>query len=79
MTPNHILFLKSLDPDGVYGTIQNVLLSQDLSKAPFEGAARYLLTCMMDERKVLMQENKRMRDALVKAGLYTSELMQLEG
>lgn len=80
MTPNHIEFLKSLDPNGCYGTLASVLLSSDLSKTPFENVVKYLLTCMMDERKTLMQENERMRKALQKAGLYTNEIaLGLEG
>ena len=74
MTPNQVQFLKQLDPDQRYGSLQRVLLTDNLSMIPFENTAKYLLNCMMDERKELLQVNERMRKALVKANLYTSEV-----
>lgn len=80
MNVNQIHFLQSLDHEGCYGTLQTVLLSRELSTTPFENVAKYLLTCMMDERKTMMDENTRMRKALEKAGLYTNEIaLGLEG
>lgn len=74
MTPNQVEFLRSLDKDGTFGTIQSVLLNPDLSKTPFESVCKYLLTCMKDERMTLLAENERMRKALQKANLYTNEI-----
>lgn len=74
MNLNQIEFLRSLDKEGTFGTVQNVLMSGDLSTAPFENVAKYLLTCMKDERMTLLAENERMRKALQKAGLYTNEV-----
>ena len=74
MTPNQVQFLKQLDPDQMYGSLQRVLLTDNLSMIPFENTAKYLLNCMMDERKELLQVNERMRKALVKANLYTNEV-----
>ena len=74
MTPNQIQFLKQLDPDQMYGSLQRVLMEDNLSMIPFENTAKYLLNCMMDERKELLQVNERMRKALVKANLYTNEV-----
>lgn len=74
MTPNQVQFLKQLDPDQMYGSLQRVLMEDNLSMIPFENTAKYLLNCMMDERKELLQVNERMRKALVKANLYTSEV-----
>ena len=74
MNINQIEFIRSLDKEGSFGTVQNVLMSGDLSTAPFENVAKYLLTCMKDERMTLLAENERMRKALQKAGLYTNEI-----
>lgn len=80
MNLQQIEFLKSLDPDQTYGTVQRVLMEDNLSVIPFENVARYLLTCMKDERMTLMQENTRMRKALQKHNLYTNEIaLGLEG
>ena len=69
-----IAWLKSLDPDRMHGSLQRVLMEDNLSMIPFENTAKYLLNCMMGERKELLQANERMRKALVKANLYTSEV-----
>ena len=74
MNIQQITWLKSLDKEGTFGTVQNVLMSGDLSTAPFENVAKYLLTCMKDERMTLLAENERMRKALQKANLYTNEV-----
>ena len=74
MNLNQIQFLRDLDKEGTFGTVQNVLLNPDLSKIPFESACKYLLTCMKDERMTLLAENERMRKALQKANLYTNEV-----
>lgn len=74
MNVQQITWLKSLDKEGTFGTVQNVLMSGDLSTAPFENVAKYLLTCMKDERMTLLAENERMRKALQKANLYTNEI-----
>ena len=74
MNLNQIQFLRDLDKEGTFGTVQNVLMSGDLSTAPFENVAKYLLTCMKDERMKLLAENERMRKALQKANLYTNEI-----
>lgn len=74
MNINQIEFIRSLDKDGTFGTVQNVLMSSDLSTVPFENVCKYLLTCMKDERMTLLAENERMRKALQKANLYTNEI-----
>ena len=79
MNLNQQLWLKSLDPDQMYGTVQRVLMEENLSVVPFEQIAKYLITAMMQEREAFLKENGIMRKKLVKHGLYTSELMQLEG
>lgn len=78
MNLNQQLWLKSLDPDQTYGTIQRVLMEGNLSVIPFEAVAKHLITAMMQERETMLKENNIMRKELVKHGLYTSELLQLE-
>ena len=79
MNLNQIEFLKSLDPNQEYGTIQRVLMEENLSIIPFENVAKYLISTMMDERNLLVKENTLMQKELQKHGLYTSELLGLEG
>lgn len=78
MNLNQQLWLKSLDPNQMHGTIQRVLMEGNLSVVPFENVAKYLLTMMIEERNVLVKENTLMRKELEKNGLYNSQLLQLE-
>lgn len=78
MNLNQIEFLKALDPNQEYGTIQRVLMEENLSIVPFENVAKYLINTMVDERKLLIKENTLMQKELQKHGLYTSELLGLE-
>lgn len=79
MNLNQIEFLKALDPNQEYGTIQRVLMEENLSIIPFENVTKYLISTMTDERKLLVKENTLMQKELQKHGLYTSELLGLEG
>lgn len=79
MNINQITWLKSLDPSQEYGTLQRVLMEENLSIVPFEQVAKYIITAMMDERSTMLKENTLMRKELQKHGLYTSELLGLEG
>lgn len=78
MNTNQIHFLKALDPSGSYGTLQNMLFTENLSVIPFEAVAKHLITAMMQERETMMDENTLMRKELEKNGLYNSQLLQLE-
>ena len=79
MTPNQIQFLKQLDPDQMYGSLQRVLMEDNLSMIPFEAVCKHLITAMMQERETSLKEASVMRKELVKHGLYTSELMGIGG
>lgn len=78
MKPEQITWLSQLDPNKENGTIQSVLLRNDLSSCPFEGTLKFLLQATLDERKQLLQENKRYADILKKNGLYTHETIYPE-
>jgi hypothetical protein len=79
MNLNQQLWLKSLDPDQMYGTLQRVLMEENLSVVPFEQIAKYLIGAMLQERETSLKEANVMRRELVKHGLYTSELMGIGG
>lgn len=79
MNLNQVQFLKDLDPDQMYGTIQRVLMEENLSVIPFEAVCKHLITAMMQERETMTKESGIMRKELIKHNLYTSELLGLEG
>ena len=79
MNLNQQIWLKSLDPDQMYGTLQRGLMEENLSVIPFEAVCKHLITAMMQERETMLKENNIMRKELIKHNLYTSELLGLEG
>jgi 2-hydroxychromene-2-carboxylate isomerase len=75
-----IEFLRSLDPNKQYGTIQRLLQEGNLQTTPFENVAKVLLHAMMQERDTLLREARVMRKVLQANGLYTNELLEtMEG
>jgi len=72
MQAQHIEFLKSLDKEQVHGTLQGILMRDDLSQAPFDTVAKHLLTIICEERKQLIKENDRMRLVMEQHGIYNS-------
>lgn len=76
MKLEHIEFLKSLDPTGDYGTVQGVLLGNNLNEVPFENVAKYLLSAIVAERSSLLKENTIMRRKLTENGLYDNSIVE---
>jgi len=60
MKLDEILFLKSLDPDEVDGTIQSVLMREDLAQVPFVHALKFLVKSLKDEKDSLVEDNVRL-------------------
>lgn len=67
--------IQSLDPEGLSGTIQYVLLRDDLNVVQFSDAIWWLLNRTLEEKQAVMKENEKMRKILEANGLYTSELL----
>lgn len=78
MNIEQITFIKNLDPDGCYGTLQSVLFDGNLSRIPFENVAKHLLTAMNGDRKYLIEENQRMMKILMRHNLYTNAVIGKE-
>lgn len=60
MTKDQIEFLKSLDTTAVDGTIQSVLIQENLTKVSFENVSRFLLMNLVREKQFLIQDNIRL-------------------
>lgn len=73
MNKDQINKLKALDPQGINGTIQNVLLRDDIDKLQFSDACWWLLNRVLEEKQATSQENEKLSKILKKNGLYTSE------
>lgn len=78
MKQQDIDWIKKLDPEGMNGTIQSVLLSNDLSAAGFESVLKFLLIRTLEEKQSYIEEIKR-RDMYLKSiGHYNSQALGLE-
>ena len=65
--------IKSLDKDACDGSIQQVLLRNDLSKVPYGDACFHIAQCLKGDKTALAEENRKLASILKKHGLYTSE------
>lgn len=64
MNRQQIDFLKALDPQGLDGTIQNILLQKELHSVPFEKVCMVLLTQFIKEKQSLVIDNIRLTKML---------------
>lgn len=55
MNLNQIEFLKALDRNQEYGTLQRILQEANLSDVPFEQVCKHILVAMMDERQTFLK------------------------
>lgn len=78
MKQQDIDWIKKLDPEGMNGTIQSVLLSNDLSAAGFESVLKFLLIRTLDEKQSYIEEIKRRDMYLKSVGHYNSQALGLE-
>lgn len=74
MKTEDLNWLRNLDPQQVYGTLQGLLLSGDMASLPFDKACKYLIKTMIQEREQMLKENKKMFNLLKEAGLASKIL-----
>ena len=60
MDKEQIDFIKSLDPKGVSGTIQSVVMSSNIEKLPYVKALEFILKATLMEKERLIEDNKQL-------------------
>jgi Mn-containing catalase len=75
MNKDEIDLIKKLDPEQINGTIQSVLLRDDLHKLVFKEVLYYLLKTTLSEKEFYMKDNEKLANILKKHKLYTSETL----
>lgn len=70
--------IRMLDPQGLSGTIQHVLLASDTDNSRYEDILYYLLTKTLQEKSYYERLNKKFFTVLQDNGLITNELLGLE-
>lgn len=67
--------LKMLDPDGLNGTIQAMLMNPSICEAPYSAVLYNLLKSTLTEREYFYKDNMKLVNILMANGLYTSEII----
>ena len=70
--------INLLDPQGLSGTIQHVLLAEETDNSRYEDILYYLLTKTLQEKSYYERMNKKFFTVLQDNGLMTNELLGLE-
>ena len=70
MNAQQIDFIKQLDPDSQSGTIQSILLRDDLNMCNYTKTLEFLLQTTIGERKMLIEENMKLSKILKDRNLY---------
>ena len=63
-------FIRQLDPDSQSGTIQSILLRDDLNMCNYTKTLEFLLQVTIGERKMLIEENMKLSKILKDRNLY---------
>lgn len=70
MNQIQIDFIKQFDPDSQSGTIQSILLRDDLNMCNYTKTLEFLLQVTIGERKMLIEENMKLSKILKDRNLY---------
>ena len=63
-------FIRQLDPESQSGTIQSILLRNDLNMCNYTKTLEHLLQATIGERKMLIEENMKLSKILKDRNLY---------
>lgn len=78
MKPQEIEKLSQLDPNGLSGTIQHLLMDANINQMPYADAVYYLLKKTLDERAYYEKMYQKFFNVITSAGLISNELLELE-
>jgi len=70
LNTQQIDFIKQLDPHSQSGTIQSILLRDDLNMCNYTKTLEFLLQVTIGERKMLIEENMKLSKILKDRNLY---------
>lgn len=70
--------ITQLDPDGMNGTIQQILLHPKVNEMPYVDTLYHLLTKTLEERAYYENMYQKFFNVLTSSGLMSNELLELE-
>lgn len=71
MKPQEIEKIRSLDKDGVNGTVQSVLMNPNINQAHYAEVLYYLLSKTIEEKSYLERVSNAMTNVLRGAGMHS--------
>lgn len=78
MKPQEIEKLSQLDPTGISGTIQHLLMDANINQMPYPDAVYYLLKKTLEERAYYEKMYQKFFNVITSVGLMSNELLELE-
>ena len=78
MKPQEIEKLLQLDPNGLNGTLQRLLLDPSINQMHFNEVVFYLYKKALDERAYYEKMYQKFFNVITSAGLMSNELLELE-
>ena len=80
MKPQEIQKLRSLDPQGCYGSLQQVLMDPNVNQIGYAEALYHVLAKCIDEKGYLERVNNAMTNVLQTQGLHSelNKCLELE-
>lgn len=70
--------IVQLDPDGMNGTVQHLLMDANINQMPYVDAVYYLLKKTLDERAYYEKMYQKFFNVITSSGLMSNELLELE-
>lgn len=80
MKPQEISKLNALDPNGCYGSLQQVLMDPNVNQIGYTEALYHVLAKCIEEKSYLERVNKKMTNVLKSANMHNelNKCLELE-
>lgn len=80
MKPQEIAKLNQLDPNGCYGSLQQILMDPNVNQIGYAEALYHVLAKCIEEKSYLERVNRAMTNVLQTQGLHTelNKCLELE-
>lgn len=69
MKPQEIIKLHQLDPNGCYGSLQQILMDPNLNQIGYAEALYHVLSKCIEEKSYLERVNTKMTNVLLSKGM----------
>lgn len=78
MKPQEVDKLRMLDPNGCWGSLQQIMLDPNLNQIGYADALYHLLAKSVEERSYYEKMYQKFFNVITSAGLMNNELLELE-